>query len=67
LRAQAGRAFRPSSAIVSVHPLALAQLGVIEIVRKGQPGLNSREAAEFRYLPSQRENGAEEDDGGFKI
>jgi CHC2 zinc finger len=42
---------------------ALAQLGVIEIVRNGQPGLNSREAAEFRYLLSQTENGAEDDEG----
>src|SRR5437667_2750129 len=42
--------------------LALAQLGVIEIVCKGQPGLNSREAEEFRYLLSQSENGADEDD-----
>ena len=32
--------------------LALAELAVIEIVRKGQPGANSREAAEFRYLLS---------------
>jgi hypothetical protein len=42
--------------------LALAQLGVIEIVRKGQPGLNSREAAEFRYLLSDGKNGADEVD-----
>ena len=42
---------------------ALAQLGVIEIVRKGQQGANSREAADFRYLLSQSENSAEDDDG----
>jgi CHC2 zinc finger len=29
--------------------LALAQLGMIEIVRKGKAGVNSRKAAEFRY------------------
>jgi hypothetical protein len=45
---------------------ALVTLGVIEIVRKGQPGLNSREASEFRYLLSQSENGTDED-GGFEI
>jgi CHC2 zinc finger len=43
---------------------ALVTLGVIEIVSKGQPGANSREAAEFRYRLEQSENGAE-DDGGF--
>ena len=37
--------------------LALARLGAIEIVRKGKAGLNSRKAAEFRYLLSQSENG----------
>jgi len=42
---------------------ALAQLGVIEIVRKGQQGANSREAADFRYLLSQSENSADDDDG----
>jgi hypothetical protein len=47
--------------------LALAQLGVIEIVRKGQPGLNSREAAEFRYLLSHGETCADEDDRGFDL
>jgi hypothetical protein len=30
--------------------LALVRAGVIEIVRKGKAGLNSRQAAEFRYL-----------------
>jgi hypothetical protein len=34
---------------------ALASVGVIEIVNKGKPGLNSGEAAEFRYLLSQSE------------
>jgi hypothetical protein len=36
--------------------LALARVGVIEIVRKGRAGPNSRKAAEFRYLLSQTEN-----------
>ena len=36
--------------------LALAHVSVIEIVRNGKPGLNSRKAAEFRYLLSQTEN-----------
>jgi CHC2 zinc finger len=38
--------------------LALARVGVIQIVRKGKAGLNSSKAAEFRYLLSQTENGA---------
>jgi hypothetical protein len=45
----------------------LPHFGVIEFVNKGKPGLNSGEAAEFRYLLSQSENGAEKDDGGFDI
>ena len=45
----------------------LWELGVIEIVRKGQPGLNSREAAQFRYVLSQSENCADEDDRGFDL
>jgi len=36
--------------------LALVQLRVIEIVRRGKAGLNSRKAAEFRYLLSESEN-----------
>jgi hypothetical protein len=36
---------------------ALVTLGVITFVGKGQPGLNSGKAAEFRYLLSQTENG----------
>jgi hypothetical protein len=36
--------------------LALARVGVIEIVSKGKAGLKSRKAAEFRYLSSQNEN-----------
>jgi type IV pilus biogenesis protein CpaD/CtpE len=47
--------------------LARAQLGVTEIVCKGQPGLNSREAAEFRYLLSDGKNGADEDGRGFEL
>jgi hypothetical protein len=46
---------------------ALATLVVITFVGKGQPGVNSRKAAEFRYLLSQSENGAEEDDADFEI
>ena len=47
--------------------LALARLGVIKIESKGKAGLNSRKAAEFRYLLPDSENGAEADDGGFNI
>jgi len=36
--------------------LALAQLGVIKIVRKGKAGLNSGKAAEFRYLLAESES-----------
>jgi len=42
---------------------ALASVGVIEIVSNGKSGVNSGEAAEFRYLLADRENDAEEDDG----
>jgi hypothetical protein len=42
--------------------LALAQLGVIEIVRKGKAGLNSRKAAEFRYLVPEPDSAEEDDD-----
>jgi hypothetical protein len=42
---------------------ALARLGVIKIVRKGRARLNGGKAAEFRYLLSQTENGAEDDEG----
>jgi hypothetical protein len=38
-----------------------------ESSRKGQPGLNSREAAEFRYLLLEIENGAGEEDQGFEL
>ena len=43
----------------SAHTItfALVRAGVIEIVRKGKAGLNSRKAAEFRYLLSESENG----------
>jgi len=40
---------------------ALAQLGVIKIVRKGRAGLNGGKAAEFRYLLDESENNAEDD------
>ena len=42
---------------------ALASVGVIEIVNKGKAGLNSGEAAEFRYLLSQTESASDEDTG----
>ena len=47
--------------------LALDRLGVIKILRKGKAGLNSGKAAEFQYLLSQSENGAEKDDAGFDL
>ena len=40
---------------------ALARLRVIEIVSSGTAAQNSREAAEFRYLLSLSENGAEDE------
>jgi hypothetical protein len=62
--AEAGQGLSPQKAhdITSV----LADFGVIQFVSKGKPGLNSGEAAEFRYLLSQNENGGGEDDG-FEI
>jgi hypothetical protein len=47
----------------SAHTItfALVRLGVIEIISSGKPGLNSGEAAEFRYLLSQSENGVEDE------
>jgi hypothetical protein len=47
--------------------LALASVGVIEIVSNGKSGVNSRQAAEFRYLLPQSENGAAEDDCGLDL
>jgi len=35
---------------------AFVRLGVIEVINNGKAGLNSREAAEFRYLLSEPEN-----------
>jgi hypothetical protein len=47
---------------------ALAKLGVIKIVRKGQARLNGGKAAEFRYLLSKTEDrGEKEDDTGLEI
>jgi hypothetical protein len=46
--------------------LVLDRLGVIKIVRVGDPRPNGK-ASKFRYLLSQSENGAEEDDGGLEI
>jgi hypothetical protein len=46
---------------------ALARLGVIKIVRKGQARLDGGKAAEFRYLLSQTENPDEDDDAGFEL
>jgi hypothetical protein len=45
---------------------ALVELRVIHLVRPGEQVPDGR-ASEFRYLLSQRENGAEEDDGGLEI
>jgi CHC2 zinc finger len=42
--------------------LALARVGVIEIVSKGKAGLKSRKAAEFRYLLPEPESAEEDDD-----
>jgi hypothetical protein len=42
--------------------LALAQLGLIEVVRVGDSRPNGK-ATEFRYFLSQSEGGAEEDPG----
>jgi hypothetical protein len=41
---------------------ALVRLGVIEIIRKGKAGVNSRKAAEFRYLLPRDECSADEGD-----
>ena len=41
---------------------ALAKLGVIQIVSKGDARPNGRKAAEFRYLLSPRESAAQEAD-----
>jgi hypothetical protein len=41
---------------------ALVRLGVIKIVCKGKAGLNSGEAAEFRYLLPESESAEEDDD-----
>jgi hypothetical protein len=46
--------------------LALAQLGVIEIVRVGDARPNGK-ASEFQYLLSQTENRDDEDDPGFEL
>jgi hypothetical protein len=45
---------------------ALERLGAIKIVRIGDPRPNGK-ASEFRYLLSQTDNDAEEDDTGFEI
>jgi hypothetical protein len=42
--------------------LALARVGVIEIVSKGKAGLKIRKAAEFRYLLPEPESAEEDDD-----
>jgi CHC2 zinc finger len=47
---------------------ALVTLGAIQIVDKGKAGLNSRKAAEFRYLLSHDDDGAQVDyDGEVEI
>src|SRR4030095_10706723 len=47
----------------SAHTItaALVTLGAIEIVAKGKAGLNTRKAAEFRYVLSHDDNGAQAD------
>jgi len=42
--------------------LALAQLGVIEIVHRGDPRPNGGKAAQFRYLLPQTDNAADKSD-----
>jgi len=42
---------------------ALASVGVIEIINKGEAGLNSGVAAEFQYLLPETETSEEEDSG----
>ena len=44
----------------------LVDYGVIEIINKGKAGLNSGEAAEFRYLLSETED-VEDEDVGFDL
>jgi hypothetical protein len=44
--------------------LALAQLGVVEIVHKGDPRPNGGKAAQFQYLSPETENAAHESDEG---
>jgi len=58
--AKAGNELSPQSA--HAITLALDRLGVIKIVSKGKAGLNSRKAAEFRYLLPESENVPEEED-----
>jgi hypothetical protein len=47
--------------------LALDRFGVIKIVSKGKAGLNSRKAAQFRYLLPQTENGAPQTQNGCHV
>jgi hypothetical protein len=42
---------------------ALVRLGVIDIISKGKAGLNSGEAAGFRYLLPGAESSSEQDSG----
>ena len=51
----------PSSA--HTITLALNGFGIIKIVSKGKAGLNSRKAAEFRYLLPETEKRAEGNNG----
>jgi hypothetical protein len=50
----------------SAHTItaALVTIGAIEIVAKGKARSNSRKAAEFRYLQSEGDNGAQADHDG---
>ena len=47
--------------------LALAQLGVVEIVHRGDARPNGGRASQFRYLLPQTQNDVEEDDGGVEL
>jgi hypothetical protein len=47
--------------------LALAQLGVVEIIHRGDARPNGGRASQFRYLLPQTQNVVEEEDGGVEL
>jgi hypothetical protein len=47
--------------------LAITQLGVIEIVCRGDAHPNGGRASQFRYLLQQTQDVAEENDGGCEL